>query len=418
MDETCFQSELLPIPKIPQPTAKNPPNKKIFALFLYVVIFSNFDTGVIPAALNDIQKGLNLSKVEEAALGSLPFFGISFGALLVSFLMKKLTTLKTLLMALFLNILCSVWFAFSYSLTSMYFSRFLMGFTQAFWVVYGPVWTNHFSPKDSQTTWLGILQGFSPIGIILGYSITALIVNNWDSLWAWRMGVLFQAIGEFPILFVFIFLNNSDLSIKSTPKSVILEEIHEINNEDAKNDFSAVFSNFLYILAVCSNCVAFFVVFGLQFWGTIYMIDILEQDSGTAMATYVAITLTAPFFGVIFGGFLSDKFGGYKGKRALTALKLCLVFSLFATLIALAAGFVFTLVSWATLVWLQIFFGACLIPPGSGIVVNSVEKQHQTAASGFAQIIYNILGYFLSPLFSAFIMERFVNKEEGMIWGY
>lgn len=42
-----------------------------------------------------------------------------------------------------------------------------MGFTQAFWVIYGPVWTNNFSPSERQTTWLGLLQGFSPLGLYL-----------------------------------------------------------------------------------------------------------------------------------------------------------------------------------------------------------------------------------------------------------
>lgn len=39
-----------------------------------------------------------------------------------------------------------------------------MGFTQAFWVVYGPVWTNYYSPQAKKATWLGIMQGFSPLG--------------------------------------------------------------------------------------------------------------------------------------------------------------------------------------------------------------------------------------------------------------
>lgn len=407
MDETSFQSEFLVASE--EKSCKKAHTRLIFSLFLYIAIFSNFDTGVIPAALFSIQKEMPISQLEEAAIGALPFFGISFGSLLVSYLMKKFSTIKVLFLALCCNILCSIWFAFSFTLTSMYFSRFCMGFTQAFWVVYGPVWTNQFSPENRQTTWLGILQGFSPIGIIVGYGLTGLIVNNWLNDWSWRVGVLFQAFGELPGILAFIWLRNKDVAI----------EAHENDQKDSNKtgELSKIFSNFVYILAVCSNCVAFFVVFGLQFWGTLYMITILEEDSSTAMYTYVAITVTAPFFGVLIGGTISDKLGGYKGNQVLTALKLCLFFSLLATFLALSAGFVFTLASWATFVWLQIFFGACLIPPGSGVVVNSVRKELQTTASGVAQIVYNIMGYFLSPLFSAFIMERFVDKAEGMIWG-
>lgn len=50
-----------------------------------------------------------------------------------------------------------------------------MGFTQAFWVIYGPVWTHNFSPKERQTTWLGLLQGFSPLGKIFKIFLCLLV---------------------------------------------------------------------------------------------------------------------------------------------------------------------------------------------------------------------------------------------------
>ena len=408
----------------------------IFSLFLYVVIFSNFDTGVIPAALIDFQNELKLDQIEEAAIGSLPFFGISFGSLIVSFCMRKLTTIRTLFIALIFNILSSIWFALSYSLVSMYFARFFMGFSQAFWVVYGPVWTNQFSPSNHHTTWLGILQGFSPIGIILGYIITGIIVNNWSSEFSWRLAVLIQAFGEAPIMFAFFFVKNEDLDIFCSKQLEITSqtEIKEAKNSDVPVDnspdspgkklqtishFRVLITNYMYVLGVCTNCVAFFVVFGLQFWGTLYIINILDSDPTTAMIAYSCITITAPFLGVFLGGFISDRCGGYKGKQVSTALKLCLGFSLLASVIGVLNGmFVFTLKLWAPLLWLQIFFGACMIPPGSGVIVNSVEKEYQTSASGFAQLVYNILGYFLSPLFSAAIMQSFDDRKKGMIWGY
>ena len=42
----------------------------------------------------------------------------------------------------------------------------------------------------------------------------------------------------------------------------------------------------------------------------------------------------------------------------------------------------------------------------------------QAYASSLSQFIYNICGYFLSPLFSASIMDSFHNKVEGMKWGF
>ncbi len=136
----------------------------IFYLFLYVVICTNYDTGVIPAALINIQKELNLNYIEQGLLGSLTYFGISIASFLVSYVIGRFQTKWVLFIAISLNIAFCVLFALSENLLVFYLARFFMGFTQAFWIIYAPVWTNYFSPKEREATWLGFLQGFSPLG--------------------------------------------------------------------------------------------------------------------------------------------------------------------------------------------------------------------------------------------------------------
>ena len=90
--------------------------------------------------------------------------GLAFSTLLVSFFTAKYKVKTVLGISLFINLISCFLFAFSYRIELIYTSRFLMGFSQAFWVVYAPVWTNNNSPINSNTTWVGILQGFSPLG--------------------------------------------------------------------------------------------------------------------------------------------------------------------------------------------------------------------------------------------------------------
>ena len=52
-----------------------------------------------------------------------------------------------------------------------------MGFSQAFCVIYGPVWVNEFSPGRLTTRWMGILQAAVPLGIMLGYAIAGAFIN-------------------------------------------------------------------------------------------------------------------------------------------------------------------------------------------------------------------------------------------------
>lgn len=141
--------------------------KKIFYLFLYVTIFTNYDTGVIPAALINIEKELELSYFQQGLLGSLPNFGISFASFLVSYVIGKFKAKTILFAAIVSNIMFCILLALSKNLWALYFSRFFMGFTQSFWIIYGPVWCNYFSPRERQATWLGFLQGFSPLGFFM-----------------------------------------------------------------------------------------------------------------------------------------------------------------------------------------------------------------------------------------------------------
>ncbi len=350
--------------------------KRIFSLFLYVVIFTNYDTGVIPAALIQIQEELNLNYTQQALLGSLPNFGISCASFFVSYLIKRFTTKPVLSVALFLNIGFCALFALSKNLWALYFSRFFMGFSQAFWVIYGPVWTNNFSPRDRQTTWLGLLQGFSPLGIICGYLVTGLVINFWTVSYSWRLSIIIQGILEFFPLIYFQSFKNVDVDIIEYKLCMQSNENPDNENNESNlwSQTKKLLSNEVFLLSSFSVCVAFFVVYGIQFWGTFYMIQTMNITVYEAMLTYFVITITAPVMGVLFGGYLLDHMGGYKGENRLVALKMCLLFSGCCVMIAVPAGFVYNMYLFGPLLWLEIFFGACIIPPGTGLVVDSVEE--------------------------------------------
>jgi MFS family permease len=70
------------------------------------------------------------------------------------------------------------------------------------------------------------------------------------------------------------------------------------------------------------------------------------------------------------------------------------------------------------LLWALLFFGACIMPTATGIIVDCVPRELQAATSSFSQLLYNIFGFFLAPFLSALIMDRFGNGDEGLIWGF
>jgi MFS family permease len=97
--------------------------------------------------------------------------------------------------------------------------RFMLGFTQAFCVIYGPVWVNEFSPRNSNTKWMAILHSFVVIGIMIGYIMGALTVTVLNEYLDWRFAFMIQ--GWFMILIgiCFLFSSNSVLDIFALIKS-------------------------------------------------------------------------------------------------------------------------------------------------------------------------------------------------------
>jgi len=47
--------------------------------------------------------------------------------------------------------------------------------------------------------------------------------------------------------------------------------------------------------------------------------------------------------------------------------------------------------------WLVLFFGGFLLPPVTGIMLNSVEDYKRTSANSLANLAYNLFGYLPAP---------------------
>jgi MFS family permease len=56
-------------------------------------------------------------------------------------------------------------------------------------VIYGPVWVNEFSPPESTTKWMGLLQAAVPLGVMLGYAIAGCFINFTGGLISWRFAI-------------------------------------------------------------------------------------------------------------------------------------------------------------------------------------------------------------------------------------
>lgn len=67
-------------------------------------------------------------------------------------------------------------FVLSDQKVAAYISRFFTGVFQVFLLVYYPIWIDKFG-GDKKTMWLTLLQICVPLGIFIGYGITAVIIS-------------------------------------------------------------------------------------------------------------------------------------------------------------------------------------------------------------------------------------------------
>lgn len=433
----------------------------IFVMFLLSNLFLNYDTGVIPASLLEIIKEVDLDYKEQALLGSLVYLGLSFASLFVSLFFSKFGPSKVCSAVLLINTFCCFTFSLSTYKPVLFTTRFFMGVTEAFIVIYGPVWVNNYSPQAHSAKWMGILHSCSVLGVVLGYIVAGITINFLSKWLSWRFALQIQ--GFVQIFFsLFFFFERDEYINVSISKQQINEESVEGENESYSASFrdpnnnrsmnkqsnrgscsmriqkkcdsridSIEMSNLgrycyqtklvlktpLYLTITFGLCSIYFIVTGIQFWMTAYLIRILEIDPVTVVILFSVTTVTAPLFGVIMGGIFADNYGGYKGKNSVKAMKLCCAFGFVSFVFAFPLGFLFSIIYVITLLWFFLFFGAAIIPVGTGLMISSVRKDCQATSSSLSQLTFNLFGYFFSPILTGYIMDKFTDKKEGFIWG-
>ncbi len=438
----------------------------IFIFFLLSNLFLNYDTGVIPASLIEITKEITLDYSEQALIGSLVYLGLSCSSLFVSVIFSNYSPSKVCSLVLLFNCLS----CFTFSLTSnkiiLFVMRFLMGATEAFIVIYGPVWVNNYSPLEYSTTWMGILHSCTVLGVVTGYISASIIINFFSPSLTWRFSIQIQGFAEIIFALFFWFENDEYINV-DVRKTISINDIEldnrnftYFNNSNVNNNIYSitvphasnasfpansrvrnrkfnpridsietsnlgryllqakiVLTTPLYISITLGLCSIYFIVTGIQFWMTKYLIEILEGEPLLVNTIFSIISVTAPLLGVILGGTFSDKYGGYKGENAIKAIKICIAFGLISFVFAFPMGFLFQMIYLCILLWTFLFFGAAIIPIGTGIMISSVQKDCQATSSSISQLIFNLLGYFFSPMLTGYIMDRFIDKRQGFIWG-
>ena len=322
-----------------------------------------------------------------------------------------------------LNSLSVFVFAHFHSFRLMLVARLFSGAMSAILVVYAPLWVDDYAPPSSATTWMAILQAAVPVGVVLGY-VTSGIVQEY-TLFGWQYTFYLQCLCLIPLALAIVFmparhinlqhvivivqadsdnLNDTARSKNSSinGKTVNPRTLDAMTQEDVPSTWYQVqfiLGSGLYLVTVSSLASLYFVVTGLQLWATAYLTapEPVHASLGEVLLVFSITCITAPTFGVILGGILMDKTGGYSGnmRGATIIASIC---GTIAMVCAMAALTMHELYAFIALVWAVLAAGGAVVPITTGLNIVSVPKEYRPVSCSVAAIAYNLFGYFLGPL--------------------
>ncbi|KPA85741.1 hypothetical protein ABB37_00105 [Leptomonas pyrrhocoris] len=173
--------------------------------------------------------------------------------------------------------------------------------------------------------------------------------------------------------------------------------------------------NLVYVCSVVSLTSLYFVATGLQNFVTQYLQEPpFEASMSTIMIGFGTAVVTAPVCGVIAGGILLDRIGGY--KRNLRRVTLFLfAWGSCAVLFSIICIFAKTTRGFLLVMSVVLFCGGALIPPGAGLTMNSLPAHMRSTGAAFSQTVYNLLGNFSGPLVCGWVADVTGKLRYGII---
>jgi sugar phosphate permease len=166
----------------------------------------------------------------------------------------------------------------------------------------------------------------------------------------------------------------------------------------------------MFIYPMLAASILYFVVTGIQFWFSDYMLEALKVHPDKVYLAFALVSTTSPTLGVIIGGIVTNCIGGYNSPLA---LPLCMISGSLACLFGIPIPFIKDFYVFIIFLWIQLFFGSFLLPSITGLMISSAPKRHKAIANSFAFISYNLIGYIPAPVLYGLFTKMSKTPEES-----
>mmetsp|Transcript_48296 Transcript_48296/g.136481 ORF Transcript_48296/g.136481 Transcript_48296/m.136481 type:complete len:491 (+) Transcript_48296:106-1578(+) len=435
----------------------------MFVWLMVTEVMVNFDGGGTAAVLERFSWGCRgagdhydpsypcLNYHDQGILGSLPYFGLSFTAPIFGQLLQRHDEKWILVAGLFGNALATSLFAHFLNKHVLFVAKLLVGICHCGVVVYAPTWVTVFAPVNNRTIWLGLTQGSVALGVMFGYALTGYLVA---ADMHYQTAFKIQAYVLCGCVLILLFTPPEQICVSKKRKRRSPEpqgqELSDLNNggldilsgladtqrprvsggfrpsltdtyaasflegerPSTRQEIRSLVTNPVYSWTCLTLCALCFVVTGVQYWSSEYFKVTYQIPDAEVTSYFIAVAGTAPILGVILGGYLVDKWGGYQSlPGARRTASFCSALAVVSTASALAAALAHDFYTELVLIWVLLFTGGAVLSPATGLMLTSVPERYRTFANSLSALAQNLFGYALGAYLPGAIVEVLINHE-------
>jgi hypothetical protein len=149
----------------------------------------------------------------------------------------------------------------------------------------------------------------------------------------------------------------------------------------------------------------FFIITAIQYWASDYLANVLdEKDEYKRNLSFIIICISSPTLGVLTGGYISQKTGGYESRNSIFV---CIVLSLIASCFSLLVPFANDIYYFTLYLWFGLFFGGAIVPSITGIILTSIPPKLRGSANSITNVYTTMFGYLPAPIVYGIIYESY-----------
>ena len=390
------------------------PRYKRWIIFFYLIslsLFESLDQGIIPTSVRNIKIDLKINDIQYGAFNSLFFFGKILGSFSFIFLLNKLNRKLILIISLIIYGISLFIFRFFSHIQTLYISRTIIGFFDVFFIVYPPVWSDQYGIKNKKTLMMVLVQIFKPSGVMIGFIL--------GTIFNWKKAIDIQIIILSIYLFFSFFFDKNYFSNKLFSKNKINEDEiskfslisssskneKKIKKNNNQNIIINLISNPTFMIYVLARASLVFPLTIIQTWIIDYLENALKiTDKKIRLISTGIITSTGPTLGILMGGFLLQKVGGYENKKA--SLISVILFSL-SLIGCIFFPFCNNIITLSISLWIGFFFGSSLFPILIGIILSCNKNEFKASANSMTTFISNVIGHMPAPYIYGVINNKY-----------